>query len=114
MLDDDALIDAAEERLLAPGELIGVFGVVADLVVPQGLGKRFKQSIHDLEDIADRLPLRRVMVIDKYRLAALRQLAKHVADDLVLFQQMQIFSQCTLLQQILEHLCLIILMHLQL
>lgn len=64
--------DAAEECLLAPDELVGLGCIVLNLILPERLGKRLEVVIDHLEDVADWLPFRGIVVIDKDRLATLR------------------------------------------
>lgn len=69
VLNDNALVNAAEESLLAPDELAGLGCVVLDLVLPQRFGERLKVVIDHFQDVADRLPFRRIVVVDENRLA---------------------------------------------
>ena len=79
-----ALVDAAEKRLLAPREFLGIARIVLNLVFPHRLRKRFEIVVDELQDVADRLPLGRVVIIDEDGLAAFGQFLQHVIDDLVL------------------------------
>ena len=70
VLNDNALVNAAEESLLAPDEFIRLAGVVLELVFPEGFSERLKIVIDHFEDITNRLPLGGIVVIDEHRLAA--------------------------------------------
>ena len=56
-----------------------------DLVLPERFRKRLKIVVDDFEDIADWLPFRRVVIVNKHSLASLRQLIEHVIDNFVFF-----------------------------
>ncbi len=84
VLNDDALVNATEEGTFAPGEFLGLSGVVTDFPLPERFGKRLKVVVNQLENVPNRLPFGRIVVIDEHSLAAFWQFGEHVIDDLVL------------------------------
>ena len=75
------MIHAAEKGGFAPEKLCRIAGIVFNFVVPQLFGKRLIKAVEKLDDIAQRMPDQRIVVVDKHRLAARLQAVERVIDD---------------------------------